>query len=519
MKKLPGLMVRAKRKTYGTASIIDGRINRDESVIVVDDSICSGNNMLDCIDKLEQAGLHVEGCVCLVRFGYDSGYAQLTERGYRVLALFDQGFDISPQMPNDHYCPDDPVKESFRHITRDEQTLPDYLSPFQAIRRSINHFWDSGRLLKPPAIFNQPLETRGGLWLSLRAQNSVYTSQGRHGFWQFPQDETISSPLTISYASWLLAHQLKDDPHRQQCLDNSALGLSLFSPLESCSPGEIDPCQHGLVVRSQEAPWKMGGALPNMPGFHSTVQLLWHARFHNTQLWRYEPYHLYRHSVRKLVEPGAEWPKGGKSVTEQQWDENPVIIQQIATQLLEWAQQVQCGETLPESVENLFIPAQCQWLFLSVYARGTQIACMGNIPQDMTDLLTLVKSTAQDERWRAVQTKDIPVYIRVAILSQSQYLGYAADLQTLNKVSLGHDAVAIQQEQQFALILPEVAANYYWTAQQLNDALYQKAAIPQQIILSCIRFINRTAYSIPLICCGGLRVLIHHQQIGRPATN
>lgn len=482
--KYSGLMVRTKRKAYGTASLIDGRINQAESVIVVDDSIGSGNNMLDCIAKLEQAGLHVEGCVCLVRFGYDSGYAALVERGYRVLALFDQGRDISPHHPNDQHWPDNPVKDSFRQIVWDEQTLADYLSPFQAIHRSINHFWETGYLLKPPATFNQTLETSGGLWLSLRAQDHVYTSQGRQGFWQFPQDEVISAPLAVSYVSWLLARQLKDDPQRQQRLDNVALGLSLFGALEACAPGDFDPAKHALVVRSQEAPWKMGGALPNMPGFHSAAQLLWHARFNNTGLRRYEPYDLYRHSVRKLVEPGAEWPHGGASAPTQPWDENSAIIQPLAHQLSEWVQQVQRGEALPETTENLpeslFIPAQCQWLFLSVYTQGKQIACMGNVPQRLADLLELVKSAAQDERWQAQQQSDTPVYIRVAVLSQSQYLGYTQDLKTFNNFAPGHDAVAIQHKQQFALILPEVIAQYHWTLQQLNDALYQKAAIAQQ---------------------------------------
>lgn len=480
--KYSGLMVRSKRKAYGTASLIDGRINQNESVIIVDDSIGSGTNMLDCIAKLEAAGLHVEGCVCLVRFGYDSGYAALTERGYRVLALFDQGRDISPHHPDDKRPADYPIMTSFKQIVWDEESLPDYLSPFQAIRRSMTHFWNTGRLLKPPATFNQTLDIHGGLWLSLRAQDHLYTSQGRHGFWQLPDDEPINAPLAVSYVSWLFARQLQTDPHREQRLDNSALGLSLFGPLEPCDPGDFDHRQHGLMARSTEAPWKMGGALPNMPGFHNETQLLSHVRFNNTRLWRYESYTLYRHNVRKLVEPGAEWPYGGASCAEQPWDEQPDMIQPIASQLFEWVKQVQQGKVLSDATKPLFIPAQCKWLFLSVYSQGKQLACMGSTPQNAADLKALVETTAQDQRWQALQqhNQNTGLYIRVSLLSQSRYLGYATDLQQSGQFTLGHDAVAIQHEQQFGIILPEMVTLYHWTAQQLSEALYQKANITQQ---------------------------------------
>ncbi|CAA6817998.1 MAG: Orotate phosphoribosyltransferase [uncultured Thiotrichaceae bacterium] len=478
--KYSGLMVRSKRKAYGTASLIDGRINQNESVIIVDDSIGSGTNMLDCIDKLEAAGLHIEGCVCLVRFGYDSGYAALTERGYRVSFLFDQGRDISSLHANDWRQADYPIMDSFKQIVWDEQALPDYLSPFQAIRRSMAHFWSTGRLLKPPATFNQTLDTQGGLWLSLRAQDHLYTSQGRHGFWQLPDCKPISAPLAVSYVSWLFARHLQNDPHREQRLDNSALGLSLFGPLETCNPGDFDHRQHGLMARSTEAPWKMGGALPNMPGFHNETQILNHVRFNNTRLWRYEPYKLYKHTVRKLVEPGAEWPHGGVSDSEQPWDEQPGIIQPIAKQLFAWIKQIQRGEALSDAVKDLFIPAQCKWLFLSVYSQGKQLACMGNTPQNAADLKALVEITAQDQRWQPLKQQHTDLYIRVSLLSQSNYLGYATDLQQFGQFALGHNAVTIQHEQQFGIILPEMVTQYHWTARQLSEALYQKANITQQ---------------------------------------
>lgn len=475
--KYTGLMVRPKRKTYGTASLIDGRIRHHEPVIVLDDSIGSGTNMLDCISKLEAEGLYVEGCVCLMRFGYDSGYATLLERGYRVLALFDHLQDIAPHHPNDWQPVAYPIKHSFQQIVWDDVVLPDYLSPFQVIRRSIRHYWETGKLPQAPRQLNQTVDTAGGLWLSLRAQDGNCTSQGRHGFWHFPDEKDSASLHDLSKVAWLLAVQLQTDPQREQRLEQGALALSLHGALEACHLGDFDPRQHALVIRSQASPWKMGGALPNMPGIRNAAHLLHHARFQNTRLRPYEPFTLYRHTVTKCIEPGAEWPFGGESLPKPNWDEQSGIIQPLIDTLLAWVQTLHQQQPTPELLPALFIPANCQWLFLSVYLRGQQVACAGVQPHRVEDLLHLAKTAAQDPRWRAVQKQEAPLLIRVHLLSESTGLGAAEHLQAGNLV-VGQDALAIQHEQQFALILPDAAAQQGWNAAQLGQALYQKAGIP-----------------------------------------
>ncbi|MGB1011002.1 MAG: AMMECR1 domain-containing protein [Thiolinea sp.] len=483
--KYNGLMVRAKRKAYGTASLIDGRINHAEPVIVIDDSIGSGTNMLECIEKLEEVGLYVEGCACLVRFGYDSGYTKLVERGYRVLALFDNTRDISPWHSSDWQYDPYPLKSSFRHIVWDEQQLPDFISPFRAIRQSIQHFWQTGKLLKPPQRFNQTLDTSGGVWLSLRAQDVTHTSQGRHGFWHFPEDDDGASTLDISRVAWLFGRYLQNDPQREQRLQQCALALSLFGRLEVCPPGGFDQRQHGLVLRSTESPWKMGGALPNMPGISSDAHLLHHARFHNTGLFAHEPCLLYRHSVKKLVEPGAEWPYGGSGDASYRWDENMEVVEPLARTVSDYVQNWHQHGVLPDTVNSHYIPPRCQWLFLSVYHQGRQLACVGTAPQHSAGLLQLVEAATKDQRWQLARQREgagdeNDLYLRLSLLSEESNLGASPGLDTLQNFVLGQDAIAIQHEQQFALILPEVPLEQQWNVTQLSDALFQKSGVNQQ---------------------------------------
>ncbi len=56
---------------------------------------------------------------------------------------------------------------------------------------------------------------------------------------------------------------------------------------------------------------KWAGALPRMPGIGNEEEQFHHARRNNAGLYSFEPYEVYRHEVRKVVEPGAEWQPSG----------------------------------------------------------------------------------------------------------------------------------------------------------------------------------------------------------------
>src|SRR5579863_1059008 len=68
-----GLLVRKEPKSYGTMRIVEGEIDPDEPVILVDDSIVSGRAFWEGCNHLREAGLRVEGGVYLVRFGWQYG--------------------------------------------------------------------------------------------------------------------------------------------------------------------------------------------------------------------------------------------------------------------------------------------------------------------------------------------------------------------------------------------------------------------------------------------------------------
>src|SRR5258708_33264075 len=69
-----GLLIRRERKQHGSLKLIEGPIDPDEPTILLDDSISSGMSMEEGTERLEQAGLRVEGGIGLVRFCWYRGF-------------------------------------------------------------------------------------------------------------------------------------------------------------------------------------------------------------------------------------------------------------------------------------------------------------------------------------------------------------------------------------------------------------------------------------------------------------
>src|SRR4026208_1780719 len=96
-----GLLVRKERQQHGSLKLIEGVIDPSEPVILIDDSVSSGTSMTEGTQRLEEAGLRVEGGISLVRFGWQNGYALMQQRGYHMEALYDIWDDFIAHMDDE----------------------------------------------------------------------------------------------------------------------------------------------------------------------------------------------------------------------------------------------------------------------------------------------------------------------------------------------------------------------------------------------------------------------------------
>lgn len=84
-----GGLVREKRKEHGRRRLVEGPIDPDEPVVMVDDIINSGRSASEALTLLRGAGFTVEGLLTLFNFTWSSGQARIEAEGLWVDSLLD----------------------------------------------------------------------------------------------------------------------------------------------------------------------------------------------------------------------------------------------------------------------------------------------------------------------------------------------------------------------------------------------------------------------------------------------
>src|SRR6185436_17649927 len=155
-----GLLVRKERKQHGSMKLIEGVIDPNEPVVLIDDSVSSGTCMTEGTQRLEEAGLRVEGGICLVRFGWQNGYALMQERGYHMEALYDIWTDFIAHMADEEQPLANPSKW-FPKFEWSEEKAPEHLHPAELARFVISEYLSSGKLLLPPESLDKRYDSSG----------------------------------------------------------------------------------------------------------------------------------------------------------------------------------------------------------------------------------------------------------------------------------------------------------------------------------------------------------------------
>jgi AMMECR1 domain-containing protein/orotate phosphoribosyltransferase len=466
-----GLLVRKELKKHGSRKWFEGRINKDEPVIILDDSVSSGTTMIECRRKLEEAGFRVEGGVCLVRFGWYGGFGRMREMGYHMEALYDIYEDFMNNMDNEPNVNTNPTL-FFPDMAWHEQAVPDGLHPADVARRVMAEYLRSGKALKPPQALDKDYDGRGGVWVSIRSKAQVYLRHAREGMWYFPGEEYGPLGKDLVKAAVKTAAKLKKGEAGLEQLETSALAVTFFSPLEQCTVGELDNDRCGIVVRSKERPYKQGGALPRMPGISTNWKQFQHARMKNAGLVSFEPFNLYRHDVLKVVEPGETWqPTGVPKPKERQWDEDPATAGAVTERAFDL---VRAG--LTDGAETTgplpagFLKDKADSIFISIYLDGKLRGCMGGKIDDLdNDIKKFTHLALEDSRFEPEDGEAKPerITVTVSFLWRPLFLGQFSAQEVMNRVRFGQQAVMVSQNQRSGILLPFVATTF-----NLNPVAY-----------------------------------------------
>ncbi|MBE1551825.1 orotate phosphoribosyltransferase/AMMECR1 domain-containing protein [Mycobacterium sp. OAS707] len=465
-----GALVRKEAKKHGSCKLMEGKLDPSEPVVIIDDSISSGFSAWTCADRLEEAGFQVEGAVCLVRFRYDLGVAKLQARGLRVAAVFDIFSDFMRHMDGEEPPPANPTKTAVA-LAAAVRRAPEGLHPAVLAREAVAEYLNTGRALRAPDTLAADYDSAGGCWISLRRRTDIHDRCARDGFWHFP-GEARGTPCTdVVTAAVQTAQQLSashSDPHA--VLNDCAIAVTFFGALEECTVGELDNDRYGIVVRSTERDSQLGGALPRMPGIANEWQQFWHAARRNAQLFELEPYHLYRHDVVKVVEPGVRWqPTGAPDSPRAAWPHD------AATELARQARAHAMRAT--GAGQPVTLPDDICGLFVTVYANGAIAGCAGGFNGDLAaSLPEFTDAALADERF-AGPAADAQIAVSVSLLANQHEIGAAAPEWVTGPLRFGDQALAVRQGHRRGFLLPSVAMTHNLTPQGYVNEVIDKAGI------------------------------------------
>ncbi len=89
---LPMGYVRSGAKDHGRQNQIEGKLEKGQKVVVVEDLISTGGSVIEVVDVLREAGADVLGVVSIFTYGMQKGIDRLAEKNIKNVSL--TNFDV-----------------------------------------------------------------------------------------------------------------------------------------------------------------------------------------------------------------------------------------------------------------------------------------------------------------------------------------------------------------------------------------------------------------------------------------
>ena len=121
---LPMGYVRSGAKDHGRQNRIEGKLERGQRVVVVEDLISTGGSVIEVVDALREAGAEVLGIVSIFTYGMKRGLDRLAEAKVRNISL--TNFDVIAEVAAEQgYIKKEDVARliSFRNNPSDESWI------------------------------------------------------------------------------------------------------------------------------------------------------------------------------------------------------------------------------------------------------------------------------------------------------------------------------------------------------------------------------------------------------------
>ena len=121
---MPMGYVRSGAKDHGRQNRIEGRLEKGQKVVVVEDLISTGGSVIDVVEALREAGAEVLGVLSIFTYGMKKGLERLKEANVKNVSLTD--FDVITEVAAEEgYISPDDIRRliAFRNNPSDESWI------------------------------------------------------------------------------------------------------------------------------------------------------------------------------------------------------------------------------------------------------------------------------------------------------------------------------------------------------------------------------------------------------------
>lgn len=121
---LPMGYVRSGAKDHGRGNQIEGRLEKGQKVVVVEDLISTGGSVIEVVNVLREAGAEVLGIVSIFTYGMKKGLLRLAEANVKNVSL--TNFDVIAEVAaeENYIQPEDIARlKAFRDNPSDESWI------------------------------------------------------------------------------------------------------------------------------------------------------------------------------------------------------------------------------------------------------------------------------------------------------------------------------------------------------------------------------------------------------------
>ena len=121
---MPMGYVRSGAKDHGRQNQIEGKLEKGQKVVVIEDLISTGGSVIEVVDVLREAGADVLGIVSIFTYGMQKGLDRLNTANVRNVSLTDFDTTVEVAAENGYIKPEDKAKLiKFRNNPSDESWI------------------------------------------------------------------------------------------------------------------------------------------------------------------------------------------------------------------------------------------------------------------------------------------------------------------------------------------------------------------------------------------------------------